>query len=454
MRVIVAQILCRFLSFFLRIAGRGGTNLPGRVALRACPRLLDFLGNGVKVTLITGTNGKTTTSRIVEESFLAAGRTCFSNRSGANLLTGIAAVFSQNATLSGKSRFSHAVIECDEAAFKNVSRQLNIETIVVTNIFRDQLDRFGEITHTMDSIKTGITNCPNAVLCLNADCSLTVSLAEGLANKIIYFGVDRPFYEDAAIELSDAAYCIKCLGKYVYDYKTYGHMGGFRCQDCGYERPSADIAVTETYHMDSDSSEICLRIFEDSYRPRLNLPGGYNIYNAAAAAAASVAKGLPGVIIVDAIERFKSSFGRAEKFIIGGSVIRLMLVKNPSGFNQVLSFIANADIKAILVLALNDRLADGTDISWIWDVDFEMLLRIKGKFSGFYVSGIRADEMALRLKYAGLPENEVHIIRDYDELIAEIIKIGCSVYILPTYTAMFDIRHALSKLLPVKAFYG
>ena len=453
MRVITAQILCKLFSFLLRIAGRGGTNLPGRVALRVCPGLLGVLGSGVSVTLITGTNGKTTTSRIIEESFHLSGLSSFSNRSGANLLTGITAVFSMNASLSGKSGYSHAVIECDEAAFKNVSRYLKIETVVVTNIFRDQLDRYGEITHTMDSIKTGINNCPDAVICLNADCSLTVSLAEDLPNRIIYFGVDKPFYEYAASELSDAAYCIRCKGKYDYDYTTYGHLGGFHCQDCGYKRPNADIAVTEIYTLDEDFSDFSLRIFDDSYRPRLNLPGGYNIYNAAAAAAATVGKGLDGAVIVDAIERFKSSFGRAEKFLIGESSVRLMLVKNPAGFNQVLSFIANTDTGAILALALNDRLADGTDISWIWDVDFEMLLSIKERFSGFYVSGVRAHEMALRLKYAGLTENEIHIIKDYDELIAEVIKNGCTVYILPTYTAMFEIRHALSKLLPVKAFY-
>ena len=355
--------------------------------------------------------------------------------------------------LSGKSRLSHAVIECDEAAFKSVSNYLEIETVVVTNIFRDQLDRYGEITHTMNSIRTGLTNCAKAVLCLNADCSLTVSLADGLPNKTVYFGVDRFFYENAACELSDAAYCVKCRGKYDYDYKTYGHLGGFFCRDCGYSRPKADIAVTEIYKLDGDSSEIEIRIFEETYRSRINLPGSYNIYNAAAAAAAAAVKGLSGATVVNALDGFQASFGRAEKLRINGSDIRVMLVKNPAGFNQVLSFIANIDHGAFLVLALNDRVADGTDISWIWDVDFEMLINAKTKIFGFYVSGTRADEMALRLKYAGCPENKIRLIRDYNELIADATKDGHPVFILPTYTAMLDIRAALSKFLPLKAFY-
>jgi len=453
MRVFIAQILCKLLAFLLRAAGRGGTNLPGRIALRVCPDLLCILGNDVTVTLITGTNGKTTTSRIVEESYLAAGLSCFSNRSGANLLSGITAGFSLNASLSGKSRFSRAVIECDEAAFKSVSRYLEIETVVVTNIFRDQLDRYGEITHTKDSIAAGLANCPGAVLCLNADCSLTVSLAESLPNKILYFGVDRPFHIDTASELSDAAYCIKCKEKYAYDYRTYGHLGGFCCPGCGYSRPAADIAVTGIHHMDGDSSDIEITMYGRTHKMRVRLPGGYNIYNAVAAASAAASNGLSCTVIAEALESYLGSFGRAERFILGESSIRIMLIKNPSGFNQVLTLIANTAINAVLVFALNDRLADGTDISWIWDVDFEMLLGIKDRIRGLYVSGVRADEMALRLKYAGFDESDVMLIRDYKKLIAEAMKGGHHIIILPTYTAMLDIRSALSKILPVKAIY-
>ena len=453
MRVFVAQILCKLISFLLRAAGRGGTNLPGRIALRVCPDLLGVLGNGVVVTLITGTNGKTTTSRIVEESFLAAGLSCFSNRSGANLLSGITAVFSLCATLSGKSRFSRAVIECDEAAFKSVSRYLEVGTVVVTNIFRDQLDRYGEITHTKDSIAAGLANCPGAVLCLNADCSLTVSLAEGLPNKIVYFGLDRSFNKDTAFELSDAAYCIKCKGKYAYNYRTYGHLGGFCCPSCGYSRPVADIAVTGISHMDDDSSDVEITMFGKAHQMRVNLPGGYNVYNAVAAASAAAASGLSGTVIAEALGCFSGSFGRAERFQLGESSIRIMLIKNPAGFNQVLTLIVNTVVNAVLVFALNDRLADGTDVSWIWDVDFEMLLSIKERILGFYVSGVRADEMALRLKYAGFDESDILLIRGYKMLIAEAIKGGHPVIILPTYTAMLDIRAALSKVLPLKAFY-
>ena len=453
MRIVTAQILCRLSSIILRALGHGGTSLPGRIALHICPDLLSILGRGVTVTLITGTNGKTTTARIIEESFIIAGLRCFSNRSGANLLPGITAVFSAHSSLTGRSRFSYAVIECDEAAFRSVSQYLEIDIVVVTNIFRDQLDRYGEITHTADIINMGLKNCSKAVLCLNADCSLTVSLAEGLSNRIVYFGVDCSFDEDSAFGLSDAAYCIKCQGKYNYVYTTFGHLGGFSCQECGYARPMADATVTKIYQMDADSSEIELRVFEETFSSRVNLPGSYNIYNASAAAAAAAVKGFPGDVIVGALNSFRCSFGRSEKFWMGGSEVRIMLVKNPVGFNQVLSFITKTDFEMTLILALNDRLADGTDVSWIWDVDFEMLLRIKQRILRFYVTGIRAGDMALRLKYAGFSESDINLISDYGELIAAAAKDGRHIFILPTYSALLDIRHALSKFLPVKAFY-
>ena len=178
---------------------------------------LENQSRGVKVTVVTGTNGKTTTSRMIEQAFADAGLKYFSNKSGANLLTGIIAVFAQHSTLSGKCPYTHALIECDEAAFRKTSEYLPVECLVVNNIFRDQLDRYGEITHTLNAIREGITHVPNATLCLNADCSLTASLADSVPNKIIWFGVNVPIYKETAHELSDAPYCIHCKTEYEYD---------------------------------------------------------------------------------------------------------------------------------------------------------------------------------------------------------------------------------------------
>ena len=230
----LAVLVCKASGAVLRKLGRGGTNLPGKLALKIDKNILGELSRGVKVTVVTGTNGKTTTSRMIEQAFADAGLKYFSNKSGANLLTGIIAVFAQHSTLSGKCPYTHALIECDEAAFRKTSEYLPVECLVVNNIFRDQLDRYGEITHTLNAIREGITHVPNATLCLNADCSLTASLADSVPNKIVWFGVNVPIYKETAHELSDAPYCIHCKTEYEYDYITYGHLGGFRCPKCGY----------------------------------------------------------------------------------------------------------------------------------------------------------------------------------------------------------------------------
>ena len=284
---------------------RGGTNLPGKLALKIDKNILGELSRGVKVTVVTGTNGKTTTSRMIEQAFADAGLKYFSNKSGANLLTGIIAVFAQHSTLSGKCPYTHALIECDEAAFRKTSEYLPVECSTATNIFRDQLDRYGEITHTLNAIREGITHVPNATLCLNADCSLTASLADSVPNKIVWFGVNVPIYKETARELSDAPPCHPLpKTEYEYDYITYGHLGGFRCPKCGYHRQTPQVAVTKVLATGADSSDIILDIFGHEHEVHVNLPGGYNIYNAAAEAAVAHVVGIDEQTAVSALSQF------------------------------------------------------------------------------------------------------------------------------------------------------
>lgn len=224
---------------------------------------------------------------MIEQAFEEAGYKYFANKSGANLLTGIITVFAQHCSLSGKCSYTHALIECDEAAFRKTSEMLPVECLVVNNIFRDQLDRYGEITHTLNAIREGITHVPDATLCLNADCSLTSSLADDVPNKVVWFGVDVPIYKETAFELSDAVYCIHCKTEYEYDYRTYSHLGGFRCPKCGYHRQTPQVGVTQVVRTGADSSDIVLNAFGHSHDVHINLPGGYNIYNAAACVAAA-----------------------------------------------------------------------------------------------------------------------------------------------------------------------
>ena len=367
---------------------------------------------------------------------------------------GIVAVFAQHSTLSGKCPYTHALIECDEAAFRRTSEYLPVECLVVNNIFRDQLDRYGEITHTLNAIREGITHVPNATLCLNADCSLTASLAEdGIPNPVIRFGVNVPIYSETAHELSDAVYCIHCKTQYEYDYRTYGHLGGFRCPKCGYHRIAPEVAVTQVISTGADASDIVLDIFGHAHEVHVNLPGGYNIYNAAAAAAAAHVVGIDEKTTVSALGQFECGFGRAEQFRLGQAQARMMLVKNPAGYNQVINLISHDVGSCKLAFLLNDRFADGTDISWIWDVDFEALAAQQGRFTRIFVSGVRADDMALRLKYAGFPAERIELVRDYEKLLGEIGADAAPAFIMPTYTAMFDLRGEIGKHTDVKAFY-
>lgn len=449
----LALAVCKAAGAVLRRLGRGGTNLPGKLALKIDRDILGALSEGVRVTVVTGTNGKTTTSRMIEQAFSDAGFAYFSNKSGANLLTGIIAVFAQHVSLSGRCAYTHALIECDEAAFRTASKYLPVECLVVNNIFRDQLDRFGEITHTLNSIRTGIANVPGATLCLNADCSLTASLAEDVPNPIVWFGVDVPIYETTAHELSDAPYCIHCKTEYEYDYVTYGHLGGFRCPKCGYHRMKPEVAVTRVLKTGADASDIELTVFGHVHEVHVNLPGGYNIYNAAAAAAVAHVVGIDEDTAVAALAQFECGFGRAERFMIGNSPSRMMLVKNPAGFNQVINLIAHDEAACQLAFLLNDRFADGTDISWIWDVDFEALAAQQARFARVLVSGVRRDDMALRLKYAGFDAAHIEVVAEYGELLDEVGKSDAPTFLMPTYTAMFDLRGEIGKRTSVHAFY-
>lgn len=436
----------RVLHFGIRLVRRGGTAFPGRIALKICPNLLSVLTRGVRTVAITGTNGKTTSARMIEQAFFDRGIDCVANRSGANLLSGITTEFAMHCTLTGKCKSQWAVIECDEAAARRTFEQLRPEVVVVTNLFRDQLDRYGEVTHTLENIREGLKSVPEALLCLNADCSLCSSLAEDLPNRAMFFGVDKSAaHETKPPEISDATHCIRCRTHYDYDYVTYGHLGGFRCPNCGYSRRAADVAVTAVESMDSAGSQIKIRIGETEHSVRVNLPAMYNIYNAAGAIAAVTAMGLRAEDAINAVGSFHCGFGRMEQFDIGEKGAKMLLVKNPAGCDQVLEFLSDMDDEFELVLCLNDNGADGTDVSWIWDACFEKLSLLGDRMHTVTVSGIRAADLWVRLKYAGVAPEKISLERDYEALTQKISGMDKPVYIVPTYTAMLDFRAHLIK---------
>ena len=449
-----ATFSSRTTSTFLRKLGRGGTNLPGRIAKKIDFNILTKLSKPVKIIIVTGTNGKTTTTKMIGQILDDAGVKYFTNKSGANIQTGIIAAFAEHVGTHNKHGYTHALIECDEAAFRQISTLIKTDYVVVTNIFRDQLDRFGEVSNTLAAIKTAVKNQPGAKLCLNADCSLTSSIVtEKTKNEVLWFGTSGPLYKKTSRELSDAAYCINCQHPYKYHYQTFAHLGDFYCPHCGYKRKDPNIKLTKIVKTDLESSTFKVKS-EHEFELTLNLPGAYNIYNALAALALARAMEIPDDLVEAPLEKTTASFGRTENIMMGKTPLKMLLVKNPAGYNQVINLVINSPKKSQAIFALNDRIADGTDISWIWDVDFETLAKESGKyFEKIYLTGIRAADLAMRFEYAGFDMKKVAIVEDYDELLDSVAKSELETFIFQTYTAMFEIRRKIAERVDLKEFY-
>lgn len=449
-------LVCRLTFFILKITGRGGTTLPGRMALKIKNDILKDVSKNVKVVLVTGTNGKTTSCRILEQMFIDSNKSYFLNKSGANLITGITTSFIMNSSIFGKNKKEYAIVECDENAFKKVSLYLKPQVVLVTNIFRDQLDRYGEVTHTLGAIRESIGNLPDSTLCLCTDCSLTYSLSRDFPeNKIMTYGVNLPFDENSSeTNVSDAEYCIFCKTKYDYDYHTFGHLGGYKCPKCGYSRVIPDVAVEKIIEIKGDYSVVLLKILGETFEAKVNVPGTYNIYNAAGAALALKCLGFNSDEVINSIAGFNCAFGRMEKFAYSGHNINMILVKNPAGFTQVTAHLSRITEDFSAIFCLNDNAADGRDVSWIWDVHFHNLFK-SPYLKKVYTCGKRAYDMALVLKYNGYDENNITVIEneDYDKEIECIISEDRDVYIVPTYTSMMEQRHKIAAKFGGKEFW-
>ena len=498
---VLAVAACKAVRKFLRLRGSGGTALPGKAAMLFCRNILEVTSSGMEIVVVTGTNGKTTTSRMLEHAIAEEG-TCLANRSGANLLSGITAEFTCSADWLGKPRKQYAVVECDEAALKQVVPLLHPKVIVVTNLFRDQLDRYGEVMHTLEEIRRGIEKAPESILCLNADCSLTASLADSreipgtdcadcgrgstvfhagpasasrtssptihpvsspavppascrtdpAQKRIFWFGLNTPLGEQKDVPLSDAKYCIRCGTAYQYRYHTYAHLGSFYCPACGYQRPEPDTAVLEILEMTASDSRVRIMAGGREFETAVSLPAVYNLYNAMAAVCAGLAFGLDAERMCSSLADVHSGFGRMETFRLGETQGQMILVKNPAGCDQALSFITNLPEERDLYFGLNDRTADGHDISWIWDVDFEKTIH-RPCIRNIYVFGDRAEDLRLRLKYADVPAEKITYLPDSPALLKKLHESRRPVWILPNYTAMLSLREELGKEEGMKAFW-
>ena len=436
-KTIISILSAKFTLFLTKTILKGGTTFPGRVALKIDKNILSKISKGYKVILVTGTNGKTTTTSMIYNIIKESGHPVITNNTGANLFPGIVTTFVDSFRFGSKVKDNYAVIEVDEANLKYITEYITPEVITVTNLFRDQLDRYGEVYTTLNKILEGIYNVPETTLVLNGDESLLGKL--DLKNPVHFYGFDKAVNDNKTIEINaDAKFCKFCKTPYEYNFVTYNHLGDFYCPNCGYKRSDLMYAVTDIININADKSTVKFNDLEVS----INQSGTYNIYNGLCAYSIAKELGIADSAIKKSLENQSSSFGRQETINIEGKDVKIFLVKNPAGYNQSLDTICLNKEKFAAAFLLNDNYADGQDVSWIWDVDFEKLTETN--IDEVYISGLRAYDMAVRLKTAGLNPNKFVIEEQYEALTEAIKNGNCDkLYILATYTAMINYRKYL-----------
>ncbi|HEV2857525.1 MAG TPA: MurT ligase domain-containing protein [Solirubrobacterales bacterium] len=452
--------LSRAVGAASRASGRGGgTTLPGRLLLRLEPEAIGRLGTALDrgTTIVSATNGKTTTAGMIASILAADGRRPVHNRAGSNMTWGVA-----TALLEQKGE--EGLFEVDEAWLPRVTEQLHPSLIVLGNLFRDQLDRYGEMEALADdwaktvAARAGLTN-----FVLNADDPLIADLGrnpEGDRRQgVLYFGIEDN--SQALPELQhafDAKHCRRCGHPYAYERAFVGHLGHYSCPNCGAERPQPEVAATAIELHGMDGSRVTVRTPQGELELELPLPGLYNVYNALAAVAAGLRLGVAPERIARALGEMRAAFGRVETIAVGGVPVSILLIKNPAGANEVLRTLmlesrqqSDNDEGIDLWIALNDRIADGRDVSWIWDADFELLA---GGVRRVVCAGTRAPEMALRLKYAGWPEEAIEVVPGIDaSLDAAVAGSQGRLFALPTYTALMELRKLLADRGLAKEFW-
>lgn len=429
----LSLIIARCAYIGIRLLNKSsGTSFVGMLVLKICPDFLKYCSKYIKkrIITITGTNGKSTTSGLIAHILETAHQNVVHNLKGANMLTGVANVFALS--IAPLKRYDYAVIESDEAYLTKLYDYMKSDYLVVTNLFRDQLDRYGELNTTAEFIKNAIDKNPDLKLILNADDPIVATFDR--TKYAVYYGFENVEYDCSYEHKSNApteVFNCMCGEELKYSKQFFAQQGHYYCSKCGYKRHecnySADVKVYNDY------SILTVRNRGISFEFKVNLAGLYNAYNALAAISLGFETGMNQEEIQKSLDTYQAIFGRTEKRTINGNPAVIQLIKNPTGASEVLKTV---DLKSNIVIAINDNYADGRDISWLWDSDFEQL---KNAEKLVITSGCRANDMATRLKYAGIPQEKIIVEPNIKKAIDKATTAGKTT-ILPSYTALLKIN--------------
>ena len=435
-RRLIAIWAAKIVSTVCKISGKQGVTFAGKVALKIDSSILKDLSSQVreKIFVVCGTNGKTTTNNLLCSAIESEGKKLVCNHTGSNMLAGVVAAFVLSAKNNGKLDADYACIEIDEASTLRIFPHFKPDYMVLTNLFRDQLDRYGEIDITMDMLNRAMKMAPDMTVIVNGDDALSAYLAMESGNPYKTYGItERVFDSQSEHEIREGRFCKKCGARLEYEFYHYSQIGKYNCPSCDFTRPKIDFDASHIDMSHGLSFDVEGRHITADYK------GFYNIYNILAAYSAARTAGMELKNFDKVLSDFNPQNGRMEEFEIDGTHIILNLAKNPAGFNQNISAVMEVTKEKDIIIVINDNAQDGTDISWLWDVDFDRFS--EDNIHSITVSGIRCQDMRLRMKYVGI---QSELIPNVKSAIEARIKDGCkNLYVLVNYTALFSTRNIL-----------
>lgn len=437
-RRMAAVTAAKFTGYICKKMGRQGVTWAGKIALKLCPDILEQLSGQVreKIFVVCGTNGKTTTNNMLCAALEKEEKKVICNHTGSNMLNGVVAAFVLGAKWNGTLDADYACIEVDEASTKYIFPAIHPDYMVMTNLFRDQLDRYGEIDITMNILEEMMRKVPEMKVIVNGDDALSAYLAMDSGNPYVTYGISKPVVQSAANEIREGRFCKKCGERLQYSFYHYSQLGDYKCPKCGFQRPALQYDAYDVKVGEQLSFRVEDKLLSANYK------GFYNVYNILAAYAAIRTAGFSGNSFYEMLKSFNPENGRMEQFRIEGTGVMLNLAKNPAGFNQNISAVMQDKSPKDIMIVINDNAQDGRDISWLWDVDFDLLK--EESIRSITVSGIRCQDMRLRLKYVDIPSE---LEPDVESAVKSCVKKGTgNLYVLVNYTALFSTRNILKKL--------